>query len=133
MTSLVKTRYNDFSFVIRGDTKQYRVELKKFGGRWNPNLVGGAGWIFSVRRHEDVIDKWLEKITKEDMKEDTYYVSKLFDSDEERRKIMERRKNTLKMKEVKEIEEEVKQNHCLDYLLTIIAVLGFEMFIRYYF
>jgi len=46
--------YSNKSFVVRGDTKPMKKELKEAGGRWNPNLKGGAGWIFGNKRKEQV-------------------------------------------------------------------------------
>ena len=46
--------YSDKSFVVTGDTKQHKEELKKLGGKWNSNLSCGAGWIFSLKSKEQV-------------------------------------------------------------------------------
>lgn len=54
--------YNDRSFAVRGDTKRYKDSLRQIGGRWNPNLKGGAGWIFSKKRHYDQVKSWLTKL-----------------------------------------------------------------------
>lgn len=42
------------SFVVRGDTKNIKEELKKLGGKYNANLTGGAGWIFSKKKEQSV-------------------------------------------------------------------------------
>lgn len=60
--SIYKHDYNELSFVIRGDTELYRKQLKKLGGRWNPNLKGGSGWIFSKKKHTYDVDKWMNGI-----------------------------------------------------------------------
>jgi len=55
--------YSDRSFVVRGtSTKSYKENLKKLGGKWNSNLKDGEGWIFSIKRKEEV-----EKFIKETM------------------------------------------------------------------
>ncbi len=46
--------YSNWSFVVRGDTKDHKVQLKNLGGKWNPNLKGGAGWIFKIGNIENV-------------------------------------------------------------------------------
>lgn len=51
--------YNDLSFVIRYTDGYYEHELKNLGGRWNPNLKGGAGWIFSKRQHLENVQKFV--------------------------------------------------------------------------
>lgn len=54
--------YSEKSFVIRGEnTKEYKDELIKFGGKWNPNLKDGGGWIFSSKNKEP-IQEWLESV-----------------------------------------------------------------------
>ena len=49
--------HNDKSFLVYGDTKQVKEELKKLGGKWNPHL---HGWIFS-NTHKDKVSKWVNK------------------------------------------------------------------------
>lgn len=46
--------YSEKAFAIVGDTKPYRAQLKKLGGRYNPKLKCGAGWIFSKKRGKEV-------------------------------------------------------------------------------
>jgi hypothetical protein len=42
--------YNENSFAVIGEqTKQCKEDLKGFGGRYNPHLKCGAGWIFSKK------------------------------------------------------------------------------------
>ena len=59
--------YNKLSFVVRTN-KLYAPELKQLGGRWNPNLIGGPGWIFNKRRHGkiiiDFVDEYNENLTQ---------------------------------------------------------------------
>ncbi len=49
--------YSDKSFVVRGNTKKHKDKLKEFGN-YNPNLIGGPGWIFS-NRHKNNVEKIL--------------------------------------------------------------------------
>ena len=37
--------YNDNSYSVRGDKKKYAKKLKDIGGRWNPRMKGGEGWL----------------------------------------------------------------------------------------
>lgn len=46
--------YSEKSFVIRGEnTKLYTLQLTQLGGKWNKNLRGGGGWIFSNKKLEE--------------------------------------------------------------------------------
>lgn len=38
--------YSDKSIAVFGNTKPWTQNLKELGGRYNPNLTGGNGWIF---------------------------------------------------------------------------------------
>ena len=46
--------YSEKSFVVRGNTKEYKDKLKELGGKWNSNLTNGGGWIFSKKHKNDV-------------------------------------------------------------------------------
>lgn len=54
MTALNYIDYSEKSFAIVGNTKEIKSQLKKLGGKYNPKLKCGAGWIFSKRREEKV-------------------------------------------------------------------------------
>lgn len=59
-------QYSEKSIVLRGendDTRMYADELKMMGGKWNPKLEGGGGWIFSKKK-EKMIQKFLDGINK---------------------------------------------------------------------
>lgn len=57
--------YSDKAFVVRGEyTKKYINELKYMNGRFNTNLKGGSGWIFS-KRHKDKLNTFIEQKNKE--------------------------------------------------------------------
>ena len=45
-TDLKLEKYTDHSVVVYGDTRKYKEDLKKLGGKYNGNLKNGAGWIF---------------------------------------------------------------------------------------
>lgn len=46
--------YSNFSIVVRGETRKYKEDLKKLGGKYNGRLSGEPGWIFSKRQQSDV-------------------------------------------------------------------------------
>ena len=59
-TSLVIEVYSPKSFVVRGNTKEYKDKLKSLGGKWNANLTDKStgsrfgGWIFSNNKRKIV-------------------------------------------------------------------------------
>jgi hypothetical protein len=38
--------YTDRSVAVMGDTRKYKEDLKKLGGKYNGNLKNGPGWVF---------------------------------------------------------------------------------------
>lgn len=46
--------YSAKAIAVIGDTKPIKDALKAMGGRFNPKLTCGAGWIFSARKREEV-------------------------------------------------------------------------------
>jgi hypothetical protein len=52
--------YSDKSFVITGNTKEYKDELKELGGKWNSKLTCGSGWVFSLTKKKE-LESWLQK------------------------------------------------------------------------
>jgi hypothetical protein len=48
-TTLILEDYSELSIVVRGETKEYKEDLKQLGGKWNGNLKCGPGWIFSKK------------------------------------------------------------------------------------
>lgn len=46
--------YSEKAIAVIGDTKEIKEELKKLGGRFNPRLSCGAGWIFSKRQENEL-------------------------------------------------------------------------------
>lgn len=55
MAELNVQDYSEKSIVVRGDTKPCKEELKQLGGKYNGNLRGGPGWIFSKRCEAGVL------------------------------------------------------------------------------
>ncbi|MFR9543470.1 MAG: hypothetical protein SNH27_15645, partial [Rikenellaceae bacterium] len=48
--------YSDKSFAIIGETKSIKEQLKELGGRFNPRLTCGAGWVFPKTKLETVME-----------------------------------------------------------------------------
>jgi len=48
--------YTDKSFVVSGSTKEFKDQLMTLGGRYNPNLKTGPGYIFSNKKEQEVKD-----------------------------------------------------------------------------
>lgn len=49
--------YSEKAFAIVGETKEIKDTLKSLGGRYNPHLTCGAGWIFSKKKEQEVKSK----------------------------------------------------------------------------
>jgi hypothetical protein len=65
------TDYTDTSVVVRGDTKKYKEDLKKLGGKYNGLLKDGPGWIFYKKKEaeiKDFINKGVRLVTPEEEK-----------------------------------------------------------------
>lgn len=56
--------YSEKAIAVIGDTKEIKDSLKNFGGKYNPRLTCGAGWIFSAKKREE-IEKFLANPTVE--------------------------------------------------------------------
>jgi hypothetical protein len=59
MSKLIITPYTDKSFVILGETLEHSTALGQLGGKYNPNLKIGPGWIFSKVR-EDTVRNYIQ-------------------------------------------------------------------------
>lgn len=47
--------YTEKSIVVRGiGTKRISSDLKELGGKYNPKLKGGPGWIFSKKKRSEI-------------------------------------------------------------------------------
>ena len=86
MSNLTAEKYNERAFVVRGNTRKYKEELKKLGGRWNPNLKNGPGWIFSIRQHTIGVNKFLKNVNNlspKKVEKQTYVEEKVVEKEEE--------------------------------------------------
>ena len=52
--------YSQLSIVVRGDTRVYKEDLKKLGGKYNSRLKGGPGWIFP-NRFKHTVESYIRK------------------------------------------------------------------------
>ena len=64
MSDIFLQEYTSKSFVVRGDTREYKDSLKAMGGKWNSSLTDKqngekfAAWLFwSDKRKE--INEWI--------------------------------------------------------------------------
>lgn len=46
--------YSDKAIVLRGDTEEYKNDILKIKGKYNPLLKSGPGWIFPKNLKETV-------------------------------------------------------------------------------
>ena len=64
MSSIQIQDYTAKSFVVRGDTRDYKEDIKNIGGKWNARLTDKesgekfGGWIFPGGKRKEV-EKWL--------------------------------------------------------------------------
>jgi len=55
MTEIHIENYTEKSFVVLGDTKPHKDNIKKLGGKWNSRLRDNKmGWIFPMSKKESV-------------------------------------------------------------------------------
>lgn len=52
----ITLNYTDKSFVVSGSTKEFKEQLMALGGRYNPHLKTGPGYIFSNKKEQEVTD-----------------------------------------------------------------------------
>ena len=43
-------KYNNTRLAVRGDREIYNDLIKSIGGRWNPRMHGGEGWILPIEQ-----------------------------------------------------------------------------------
>jgi hypothetical protein len=53
-TDITIADYTDKSIVVQGDTRKYKEDLKKLGGKYNGILKNGPGWIFPKSNVEEL-------------------------------------------------------------------------------
>lgn len=55
-TDLTISDYSTRSVVVQGETRKYKEDLKKLGGKFNSKLRDGPGWIFPKTMEKDILD-----------------------------------------------------------------------------
>lgn len=53
-THMEIVKYSDKSFVVVGNTYEFRATLKAMGGKWNKHLRCGQGWVFPTKALDKV-------------------------------------------------------------------------------
>ena len=48
--------YSEKAIAVIGETKAHKDKLKELGGRYNPALTCGPGWIFNKSKRNPVED-----------------------------------------------------------------------------
>jgi hypothetical protein len=55
--------YTDKSIVVFGNTKDYKDQLKEYGGKWNSNLNKNGekfgGWIYPISKKTE-LENWIQ-------------------------------------------------------------------------
>lgn len=69
--SITIEQYSELSLVVRGDTKAFKSHLLNLEGKFNSNLKGGAGWIFSKKKSKDVLEKLQSDISSGKIKSES--------------------------------------------------------------
>jgi len=64
MTDIYIENYSEKSFVVLGETKPHKENIKKLGGKWNSRLRNNKmGWIFPMSKR-DSVEKYINTFKK---------------------------------------------------------------------
>ena len=64
MTDIYIENYSEKSFVVLGETKPHKENIKKLGGKWNSRLRNNKmGWIFPMSKR-DPVEKYINTFKK---------------------------------------------------------------------
>jgi len=64
MSEIYIESYTEKSFVVLGDTKPHKDNIKKLGGKWNSKLRDSKmGWIFPISR-KDSVEEYINEFKK---------------------------------------------------------------------
>lgn len=64
MTEIYIENYTEKSFVVLGDTRPHKENIKKLGGKWNSRLKDNKmGWIFPMSK-KDSVEKYKNTFKK---------------------------------------------------------------------
>ena len=58
ITDITIEDYSEKAIVVRGNTTPYKEKIMKLGGKWNPKLRDGPGWIFPKTKKSS-IEQWM--------------------------------------------------------------------------
>lgn len=47
--------YSEKAVALVGETRDYKDKLKTIGGKFNPSLRCGAGWVFPKKKMEELV------------------------------------------------------------------------------
>lgn len=65
--SLTVEEYSEKAIVVRGETKEFKDDLTRLGGKFNGLLKNGPGWIFS-KKNQSKIEEEVEKLNRTEKK-----------------------------------------------------------------
>ncbi len=54
MSDITLVDYSEKAIAVYGDTKEFKDEFAKIGGKWNDHLRDGKGWIYSKTKRSEV-------------------------------------------------------------------------------
>lgn len=67
--------YSAKAVAVIGDTKTIKEQLKAMGGKFNPRLSCGTGWIFSAKKRAE-IETWWKRYGADHIHADTYWADR---------------------------------------------------------
>jgi hypothetical protein len=114
--------YSEKAFVLRGDTNPHKDQILKRRGKWNPNLTGGAGWIFS-NRHMAIMKLFVSEVNRgieptpllKKQKRESAIKIPILDNTNRKRKadevVRERYESKLRKKFREELESEIRAEY----------------------
>lgn len=62
MADMQLAQYSEYSVVVTGETKSHKEKLKELGGKFNPKLKTGPGWIFAKSKQDEIVKAFGDKI-----------------------------------------------------------------------
>lgn len=69
--------YSDSAIAVYGETKPWVEQLKNLGGKYNRNLKDGPGWIFSLKK-KDEVDEFVKSSNNVKLvKDDNLHITKI--------------------------------------------------------
>ena len=75
--------YSEKSFVLRGETQNFKDDIKKIGGKWTTGFTDKktgekfAAWLFFINKKSEV-EKWINENKSEDIKNISSDVKKIY-------------------------------------------------------